>query len=116
MHLLFAPFFARIILVETGEITIVALVQRLIADGFQRRLADGIEHELAGALGADQRRGEGDVELDAVVGKRLAARLGLFDAKFGQVGITPAGEQVLQVPVALAMPDKDEGAAHMISP
>ncbi len=35
MHLLFAPLLAGIILVEAGEVTIVALVQRLIADGFE---------------------------------------------------------------------------------
>lgn len=103
MDLLFAPFRPRIVLVETGEVAVVALVQGLIADRFERRLADGVEDELAGTLGPDEDGGEGDVEFDAVIGKRLAAGLCLLDAEFGEVGIAPAGEEVLQVPVALAV-------------
>lgn len=116
MHLLFAPLLACVVLVEARQVAVVALVERLVADRFERGLADGIEHQLAGALGADKIRGEGDIELDAVVGKCLAAGLGFLDAEFRQVWITPAGEQVLQVPVALAMPDKDESTAHVESP
>ncbi|MCY1238541.1 hypothetical protein D9M72_512830 [compost metagenome] len=116
MHLLFAPLLACVVLVKAGEVAVVALVERLVADRFERGLADGVEHELAGALGTDEVRGEGDVELDAIFGKRLAAGPGFRDAEFRQVRITPAGKQVLQVPVALAMPDKDEGAAHVEFP
>ena len=50
MHLLLAPFLARIVLVEAGEVAIVALVQRLVADGLQIALADRVENVLAGLL------------------------------------------------------------------
>ena len=39
MDLLFAPFPARVVLVEAGEVAIVALVERLVADRVQVALA-----------------------------------------------------------------------------
>ena len=65
MHLLLAPLLAGIVLVEAGEVAIVALVQGLVRDGRQIRLADLVEDQLAGVLRPHQRRGEGDVELQA---------------------------------------------------
>ncbi len=55
---------------------------------------------------------ESDIELDAVIGERLAAGIGFLYAEFGQVRVTPAGKQVLQVPVALAMAHEHEGTGH----
>lgn len=116
MHLLLAPLLAGIVLVETGEIAVVALVQRLVADRLQVRLADLVEDDLAGILRALQVRGKGDVEGDAVIGQRLAAGIGFADTEFGQFRVFPAREQVLQVPVALAVADEDEGAGHVVPP
>ena len=48
MHLLLAPFGAGVVLVEAGEVAIVALVERLVADGLQAGLADRVEDVLAG--------------------------------------------------------------------
>ena len=45
MHLLLAPFRAGVVLVEAGEVAIVALVQRLVADRLQVALAELIEHD-----------------------------------------------------------------------
>ena len=56
MHLLLAPFGAGIVLVEAGQVAIVALVQRLVADRLEIALADLVENVLAGLLRADQRR------------------------------------------------------------
>ena len=55
MNLLLAPLGAGIILVEAGEIAVVALVQRLILDGLQSLLADLVEDELKRVLRAGQR-------------------------------------------------------------
>ena len=42
MHLVLAPLLAGVVLVEAGKIAIVALVERLVADGFQIALADRV--------------------------------------------------------------------------
>ena len=41
-----------------------------------------------------------------------AGGLGLLVALLGQVDVAPAGEEVLQVPFALAVADEDEGSGH----
>ena len=56
---------------------------------------------------------EGDVELNA---HRLQAPAGIacfLDAEIGEARILPAGEQVLEVPFALAVAGKDEKAVHV---
>ena len=116
MNLLFAPLGAGVVLVEAGEIAIVALVQRLILDSFEALLTDFIKDDVKRVLGARQRRGEGDVVLDAIIGQSLTAGLGLFDAKLGQVGVLPAGKEILQIPVALPVANENESTAHKISP
>ena len=45
--------------------------------------------------------------------KLLAGALGFLDALLGQVDVAPAGEEVLQVPFALAVADEDESAGHV---
>src|SRR5450631_1029405 len=110
VHLLLAPFFARVVLVQPAEVAVVALVERLVLEHRDLGLAQFLQHQIERALRADERRGEGDVELDALAFK-LAAGLARFgDAFVGQVDIAPAGEQVLQVPVALAVTHEDEKA------
>ena len=100
---------------EFGNTTIVFFMGLVVVGEafFKTGLADFIENEVAGLLGARKNRREGHVELDAVVGERLAAGIGFLDAELGQVRITPAGKQVLQVPVALAMAHEHEGSAHI---
>ena len=107
-HLLLAPLLAGVILVETGQIAIVALVQRQVLVGLQPGLAELGEHQIERVLSAGQRRGEGDVEGETLRFQLLAGGLGFGDTEFGEVGILPAREQVLQVPVALAMPHEHE--------
>ena len=51
MHLICAPLFARIILVQAGEVAIIALVQRFIAGDVKRALALLAEQQSAGFLG-----------------------------------------------------------------
>ncbi len=108
VNLFLTPLCAGVILVETGEIAIVALVQGLVADGFKARLAKLVENVLAGNLRAGKGGGVGNVELQAGCLEALACGLGFRMALLGEARITPAGKEVLEVPFALAMADQDE--------
>jgi hypothetical protein len=81
MDLLLAPLGAGVILVEAGEIAVIALVQRLVVDRLEIGLADAVEDDLAGLFGALQDRGEGDVEGDAVILQRPGALLGFLGCR-----------------------------------
>src|SRR5262245_48473684 len=59
MHLLLAPAFARLILVEPGKIAVVALVEPLIAAHRQSRLPEFREHDVKGTLCTFERTGKG---------------------------------------------------------
>ena len=113
MDLLLAPAGAGIVLVEAREIAVIALVQGLVRDGLQIRLADLFQHQLAGALGPREVGGEGDVELHAHLLQAPAGIACLLDAEIGEARILPAGEQVLQVPFALAVADEHKKAVHV---
>jgi hypothetical protein len=67
MDLLLTPAGAGVVLVETGEITVIALVQGLVRDGLEIGLADLFQDQLAGGLSARQIRREGDVELRLIL-------------------------------------------------
>ena len=110
MDLLLAPFLPRVVLVEARQIAVVALVQRLVADSLQVALAELVEDDAAGLLGALEGGGEGDVESQAARLEFRAGGLCLGDALLGQVDVAPAGEQVLQIPFALAVAHEHEGA------
>ena len=56
MDLLLAPFLTRIVLVEAGEIAVVALVERLVPDGFEARLARLLKHQVERLLRAQHLR------------------------------------------------------------
>src|SRR5690606_38535369 len=111
--LFLAPFGAGIVLVEAGQVAIVAFVQGLVAKRFEVRLAKLIENVLAGHLRARQRGRVSDIELETGGLQALASGLGFGMALFGQARIAPAGEQVLEVPFALTVADQDESTRHM---
>ena len=75
MDLFFAPFLARIVLVEADEVAVVAFVQRLIAELGQAFLSHFRERQREGVLSANEGRGESDVERKPV---RLQAAPGLL--------------------------------------
>src|SRR5205807_2395933 len=75
-----------------------------------------IEHDPERANRALQDRGEGDVR-GGVRAEQLAARLaGLGASGVREIHIGPAGEQVLQVPGALAVTDQDQSSGHSSYP
>jgi len=113
VSLFLAPLGAGIVLVETGQVAIIALVQGLIADCLEIRLTELIKDMLAGHLCTRQRGGVSDVELETGGLQALACGLGFGMALFGQARIAPSGEKVLEVPFALTMADQDESTRHM---
>src|SRR5665213_250418 len=110
MHLLLAPFLAGVVFVQTRQIAVVALVEGMVFDEWDFALAHFLKHQIERALRADQRRGVGGREVQALR-LQFAAGLARFrHALVGQVDVLPTREQVLQVPVALAMTHKDKHA------
>lgn len=60
VHLLLTELGTSVVLVEAGELTVVALVQGLVLRDGDVLLADGLELDTQGLLGALQSRGEGE--------------------------------------------------------
>lgn len=110
MDLLLAPLGAGIILVQAGEVAIIALIEGHALVRLEIALPHGIQNEATGALCPAKARGEGRIEMQPFRLQRLTGALGFQHALLGQVGIPPAGEQVLQVPLALAMAHEHKNA------
>ena len=81
MHLLLAPALAGIVLVEAGEVAIVALVQRLVADGLRSGWPISSSMSSQVSCARDQGRGEGDVEVQAPRLQAAAGGARLLDAR-----------------------------------
>ncbi len=59
-----------------------------------------------------QFRREGAIE-DKISGLQgTACRMGFLDTLFREVGIFPSGEEIFQIPIALAMPHENEKPLH----
>ena len=71
-----------------------------------------LEDQIERVLGALEGRGVVEIRLEALRLDELAGGARFVDALFGQVRILPAGEQVLEVPVALSVADEDESSGH----
>src|SRR5262249_34677032 len=112
VDLLLAPFLTGVVLVEAGEVAIVALVQRLVLERLEARLAELIEHDVERPLRPLQGRGEGNAEVEPLGPDAYPGGARLLDALRRQVDIAPAGEEVEEVPFALSVTDDDEGAVH----
>src|SRR4029077_9886036 len=108
VHLLLAPALARIVLVEPDEIAVITLVERLVFGYLNAALAELVEHNVEGTLRADQHRGERDVEPQPLCLELAAGGARFGDALLAQIDVAPAGEQVLEIPFALAMAHQHE--------
>lgn len=106
MDLLFAIFFAHIVLIESGKVTVIAFVESLVADDGGGSLSGRIEDVRKGVLGAAQSRGVGDVNRN--IFDELAGAPGFGDALFGEGDVHPSGKSVLEVPKRLTVADEDE--------
>ena len=56
----------------------------------------------------DEHRGEGDIEMQPLRLEFFAGGTRLGDAFLGQTDIAPAGEQIFQIPIALAVAHEHE--------
>jgi hypothetical protein len=92
VHLLLAPALAGIILVEAGEIAVIALVQSLVADGLQLLLAEHVQNDAERVLGSLERARKGDVEAQALCFQQLCAAARFGHSLFREVRVLPAGE------------------------
>ena len=62
VNLLFTPFLPCIVLVQTCQVTVVALVQGLVAGRRQACLVQFLQHDRQGSLRPVENTGEGEVE------------------------------------------------------
>ncbi len=102
-------------LVEALQGAVVAFVQAPVADHRYPHPVHFVEHQPQRANGAFEYRRERDVELIAHLAEQLAGVNRLPDSLFGEVDVFPAREQVLEVPVTLAVTTEYELARHVIS-
>src|SRR5262249_24645429 len=116
MDLLLAEASRRVLLVEAGELAIIALVEGAVADRLESRLTDFLEDQRQRVLGADETAGIGLVEDEAALLEPSSGRAGLALPKLRQRRILPAGEEVLQVPFALAVPHQHRDPFHPAHP
>jgi len=93
----------------------VALVQAPVLDHRHIGQARRLQRQCAGALGARQDRGEHHCRLESGLGDQFAAATRLGLALRRQIDVDPAGETILEVPLALAVAEQDQ-ARHSVGP
>ena len=98
----------RLRLVETLQRAVVTLVQAPAALDGQPHQVHLVEDDPERADRALQHRDERDVERDALGLEQPTGFARLFAPLRGEVDVDPAGEQVLEVPDALAVAQQDE--------
>src|SRR5580704_18042911 len=102
----------RLRLAETLQRSVVALVEPPGALHRNPHAVHLVEHDPQRADSALQNRGEGEVDRE-LLPQQLARGLHSFAAAAGlQVDVGPAGEQVVDVPGALAVAYQDQFALH----
>lgn len=97
-----------LLLVQTGQSSVVALVQSPgLGDGNPQlvRLLESEEKSLDGTL---QAGGVGSVELQTLGLDELTTVSGLLHSLVGERNIVPAGEAVLLVPLGFSVANKDQ--------
>lgn len=105
VHLLLAEFLAGLVLVEAGQVAVVALTQVVVFHGW-RVLPHLAQRQRRRGIGALEGRGINLVEFDVFQG--FAGGLGLGDARLVQVDVGEAGKAVFVVPLALPVAEEDK--------
>ena len=96
MNLLLSELFTSVILVETGKLSVVSLVESLILDDLKGGLVNLLEDNVESVVGSGEDGGVGDVKVGEALGlESLGTSESLCSTVFGQVGVAPSGEQVL---------------------
>src|SRR5450631_1764894 len=84
----------------------------MLPDG-KAGLADLDQRQIERVLRALEHRGKGDIERQPLRLQLAAGVFGLGDPLIREIGILPAGKEVLQIPFALAMTHKyEKSVAH----
>lgn len=112
VDLFVAPLLPSVVLVETAELAIVALVESLVFVHGDVLLPNLLELDSERSLRALESRGERNVELDTSSLDALSAGKGFLASKLGKSGVFPAGEEVELVPFGLPVTGEDECANH----
>lgn len=113
VDLLLAELLAGLVLIQAGEVAVVALVERLITrDGDGG--AEFVQHDIAGCRGALQHGAEGGLRGEACGFEALAGGGGFLSSLLGEREIRPAGELVAFVAFGLAVAGEDEGGHDVL--
>src|SRR5207244_11701512 len=115
LHLVGTEALPRLVLVHTGDVAVLPLVERRVALGRNRAEAGGLEGEAGGLGRAHEDRRVQLVDLPAAELLAGGACLGLAARR--QRLVHPAGEAILEVPLRLAVAKEDQlGHGSMSTP
>ncbi len=102
----------RLRLVQSLQRAVVALVQTPAALDRHPHAVGGVQDQPQRADRALQHRGKGDLRLELLALQFAAGLCRLLAPQIAQVDVMPAGEQILDVPGALAVTDQDQFSGH----
>src|SRR5690606_20960327 len=105
---------SRFGLVQALERAVMPLVEPPVPYHGDPHLVELIQHDPERADGPLQDRRVGDVELVVQVSQAARGLQGFFSPQVGEVDVGPSGEEVLQVPVALAVAAQNQFASHAL--
>src|SRR5690606_25266700 len=111
-----AVLFGRLLLVQSLEGAVVALIETPVTtdrDPVEAHLPQG---DLGGVGGTQQKRRVENAESVPVLGHQLPRPARLFLPLLGEGDIGPAGEQVLEIPGRLTVPEQHQFHAHDLKP
>jgi hypothetical protein len=113
LYLFAAPSPYCIVFVETAKDAIITLVESPVAYYLQIGCAEFGENQLQGMLRTNKIGSEGAVE-EITLGFEASPGGARFFYPFeGEIGVFPAGEKVLVIPLALAVSQQHENAIHV---
>ena len=112
LHLFGAEALGRLLLVETLQRSVVALVESPVPLHRQPHHVHRLEREMAGQYRACLHRRVGDIEPEAFVHHRQPGRRRFTTTLVGQVDVVPTGEQIESIPFALAVAKQHQCTSH----
>lgn len=107
MDLFIAPLFGAVGFVETLQSAVMTLIQtpaEMLLNVIFAKLVEGESHRTIGAL---EHARESNVEMITIVFKEFASGFRFVDAILRKIDIRPSGEFVFEIPLGLAMTDKN---------
>ena len=108
LYLIGAMFGGGLCLVEALKFTVVAFIESPVAHNRNPHQVHLFHDEPKRTYRTSQHGRERDIERVAFGQHRLARLPGFEDALLGQIDVRPSGEEILEVPLALAVANEDE--------